>query len=102
MYLAAVLEYLIAEMVELGGNAAWDNKKYNISPRHLQLAIRNDAEYVFCFPRYTLVLRKLTECIEGFSSYLQTSSIHVVVSSLLLLSWVSQSLAIPPLSLIIV
>lgn len=65
VYLAAVLEYLIAEMVELGGNAAWDNKKYNISPRHLQLAIRNDAEYVcfFSSPRYILVLAKVDrEC----------------------------------------
>ncbi|AMQ10945.1 histone H2B/H2A fusion protein [Brazilian marseillevirus] len=42
--LAAVLEYIIAEIIELAGNASRDSKKVRIAVKHIQLAVQNDAE----------------------------------------------------------
>jgi histone H2A len=44
VYLTAVLEYLYSEILELAGNAARDNKKSRITPRHITLAAKNDEE----------------------------------------------------------
>lgn len=36
--------WLMMQVLELAGNAARDNKKTRIVPRHIQLAVRNDEE----------------------------------------------------------
>ena len=44
VFLAATLEYLVCEILELAGNAAKESGRKTITPRHLQLAVRNDEE----------------------------------------------------------
>ena len=42
--MAAVLEYMACEILELAGQAANEAGMKTIKPRHLQLAVRNDEE----------------------------------------------------------
>jgi len=44
VYLAAVLEYLVAEVVELAGHNARIRNLVSIKPRHVQIAIAEDQE----------------------------------------------------------
>ena len=44
VYMTAVLEYMSAELLELAGSAARDDKKVRITPKHIDRAIANDEE----------------------------------------------------------
>ena len=43
-FMAGVLEYLTAEIIELAGGICVQHKKKTISPKHLNLGIRSDEE----------------------------------------------------------
>ncbi|XP_063371078.1 histone H2A-like [Cydia amplana] len=44
VYLAGVAEYLAAEILELAAQAAQDNSRSRVAPRHILLAVKNDDE----------------------------------------------------------
>jgi histone H2A len=44
VYMAAVLEYMTAEVLELAGKASTDNHRVRITPRHILLAVGHDPE----------------------------------------------------------
>ena len=43
-FMAAVLEYLTAEILEVAGEVCLAHKKKTIQPKHLNLALRGDGE----------------------------------------------------------
>ncbi|EGG20033.1 hypothetical protein DFA_07149 [Cavenderia fasciculata] len=51
IYLAAVLEYILAEVLELSLNVAREQKKTIIAPNHIRTAIQNDNELFGLFDK---------------------------------------------------
>jgi len=49
VYMAAVMEYLTAEVLELAGIAARERRKKLITPRHIQEVVRQDEELDMVF-----------------------------------------------------
>lgn len=54
VYMAGVLEYLVAEILELSGNTCVANKKKRVIPRHIMMAVRGDAELSKLFENVTI------------------------------------------------
>ena len=54
VYLAAVLEFLCVEVMEIAAHAAKDNVKSRITPRHIQLAVRDDEQLNQLFGNVTI------------------------------------------------
>ena len=66
IYMAAVLEYITSEILELSGNACTENKKKTIAPRHIMLAMRNDEELNKLIASTTISTGGVLPNVQGF------------------------------------
>ena len=44
VFLSGVLEYVVAEILEMAGNQALAGKKHRVTPQHISIALRRDVE----------------------------------------------------------
>jgi len=56
VYMAAVLEFIVAELMEIAGNCAGQLKTKTIKPRHMRLAVDEDFEFTELFESAHVVL----------------------------------------------
>jgi len=72
IFLAAVLEYLTAEILELAGNATRERHRRRIIPRDVQMAIRNDEELAKLLQHCTIpnggVIPNIHACLIPYQS----------------------------------
>ena len=54
VYMAAVLEYLTSEMLEMAGLQTKGARKLRITPRHIKIALKSDTELAELFRRTTI------------------------------------------------
>ena len=66
VFAAAVLEYVVAELLELAGNAARAEKKNRVKAKHLQLAIADDEELKSLFGNVTIRGGGVSQGIHNF------------------------------------
>ncbi|KAG4066518.1 hypothetical protein HA402_007154 [Bradysia odoriphaga] len=54
VFMAGVLEYLAAEVLECAGTVAHNNRRQRINPRHITVAVRSDSELDKLFKDVTI------------------------------------------------
>lgn len=73
IYLAAIVEYVVAELLELAGDTTDDNGRIRITNRFLMLAIENDHDLKALYPPNTYILGG------GVWTKLKTKKVKLVV-----------------------
>lgn len=66
VYMAAILEYLIAEVIELSANICKEQKKVRIIPKHIYIAIMKDDELSMLFNEVTFPQSPSNESLHWF------------------------------------
>jgi histone H2A len=54
VYIAAIAEYLISELIRESGNAAILTKKKRITPKHISMVLSNDEEFTTFFEKKSI------------------------------------------------